>query len=93
MVRSKHKSCPPVTTWVVIVASHLLNLAVTHRLAGRARLLARGVQAMRSGAPLGPLHGLPVAIKEAENVAGLPTTKGALIHAELARPRPDLSVF
>jgi len=31
----------------------------------------------------GPLHGLPVAVKEAEDVAGLPTTKGSPLYANI----------
>jgi amidase len=35
-------------------------------------------EAVRRGAPLGPLHGLPIAIKELVDVQGLPTTAGFL---------------
>lgn len=33
-------------------------------------------RALRSGAPVGPLHGVPMTVKESFNVAGLPTTWG-----------------
>jgi amidase len=32
----------------------------------------------RAGGPLGPLHGLPIAVKDLMDVAGLPTTHGAV---------------
>ena len=35
----------------------------------------------------GPLHGLPVAVKEAEDVAGLRTTKGSPLYADVVAER------
>ena len=43
----------------------------------------RAEDAVSSGAPLGPLHGLPVAVKEAEDVAGLRSTKGSPLFADV----------
>lgn len=42
---------------------------------------ARADQAVASGAALGPLHGLPHAVKDLEPVAGLAWTEGSPIHA------------
>ncbi len=43
---------------------------------------ARSAEAdVTAGRPLGPLHGLPVAIKDMNDVAGLPTTYGSEIFA------------
>ena len=38
-------------------------------------------QAVRDGRPLGPLHGIPVSIKDQVDVAGVPTTHGSAIFA------------
>ncbi|MBL8330778.1 MAG: amidase [Rubrivivax sp.] len=51
--------------------------AVVVRDAERARAAAHRADAARAaGAPLGPLHGVPITVKESFNVAGLPTTYG-----------------
>jgi amidase len=39
-------------------------------------------RALRSGASLGPLHGVPMTVKESFNVAGLPTTFGLPGHRD-----------
>lgn len=36
-------------------------------------------QAVRAGAPLPPLHGVPVAVKDLDNVAGVPTRFGSAV--------------
>lgn len=43
---------------------------------------ARADEAVRRGAPLGALHGLPVAIKDIQATAGIPTTFGSAAHAQ-----------
>lgn len=58
----------------------------------RARAAARRAEAaVRVGAPLGPLHGIPVGIKDTEDTAGLRTTYGSPIHADNV-PARDLGV-
>ncbi|WP_035791936.1 amidase [Kitasatospora mediocidica] len=39
-------------------------------------------QAVRSGAELGPLHGVPIAVKDLDPVAGVRMTRGSLVFAE-----------
>ncbi|WP_306132417.1 amidase [Roseivivax marinus] len=51
---------------------------------------ARAADAAQArGEPLGPLHGLPVAIKDMNDVAGLPTTFGSEIFAKNVPTRDD----
>lgn len=58
-----------------------LNAMVEMRL-DAARAEARAAEhKVTTGAALGVLHGLPVAVKEAEDVRGLRSTKGATIYA------------
>ena len=43
---------------------------------------ARADAALARGEPLGPLHGLPMTVKESFDVAGLPTTHGIAEQAD-----------
>ena len=55
----------------------LIN-AYTLVLAEEARAAARAAEnAVAAGGPLGPLHGVPVAIKDLDDVAGVPTSMGS----------------
>jgi len=52
--------------------------AYTLVMADQARAAARRAEdAVMSGAPLGPLHGVPIAIKDMDDVAGVPTSLGS----------------
>ena len=72
---------------VEVVESYLLRIeernpvvnAYTLVLAEQAMDAARAAEAaVMSGRPLGPLHGVPVAIKDLDDVAGVPTSMGSL---------------
>lgn len=53
--------------------------AYTLVLADDARKAARAAEALvMAGGPLGPLHGIPVGIKDLDDVAGVPTSMGSL---------------
>ncbi len=65
----------------------LLN-SFTDMLAARARKRAQAIDAARAaGQPLGPLAGVPFAVKNLFDVEGLPTRAGSKINRELA-PSP-----
>ncbi|HST72281.1 MAG TPA: amidase [Kocuria rosea] len=51
--------------------------AFVHVAAGPALDHARALDALPAGAPRGPLHGVPLAVKDLHDVAGLPTTYGS----------------
>src|SRR5271169_4512783 len=72
---------------VEVVAAYLRRIearnplvnAYTLVLAEAAMEAARAAErAVMSGAPLGALHGVPVAIKDLDDVAGVPTSMGSL---------------
>ncbi|MDF1855878.1 amidase [Pseudooceanicola sp.] len=61
----------------------------------RAALIGEAEAADRSMAldgPSGPLHGLPVAVKDLANVAGLPTSMGSPIMAGQVAQKDDLAI-
>lgn len=78
-------------TSVALVEAHLGRIAErdpTYRafysvLAGQAREAARRADAeLASGIDRGPLHGIPVGIKDLIDIAGLPTTAGSRLRAD-----------
>ena len=59
----------------------------------RARAAARAADAkLAAGDGLGPLHGVPMTIKESYNIEGLPTTWGHPIFAKLQAPEDSEAV-
>ncbi|MEE4188899.1 MAG: amidase family protein, partial [Roseobacter sp.] len=72
--------------------NHAVNAVVAHDFD---RLMdgARAADArFAAGEPLGPLHGLPVAIKDMNDVAGLPTTFGSEIYKDNVPTDDDVLV-
>jgi aspartyl-tRNA(Asn)/glutamyl-tRNA(Gln) amidotransferase subunit A len=49
-------------------------------------------RAVMQNAPLGPLHGVPVSIKDQVDVSGVPTTHGSAIHANSVAAQDDVTV-
>ncbi|MFH5926057.1 amidase [Roseomonas xinghualingensis] len=69
-----------------------LNAFVT-LLPEQARAAARAAeQAVMDGVPLGPLHGIPVSIKDQVDTAGIRTTHGSAIFADNIPARDDIIV-
>ncbi|MGE5226274.1 MAG: amidase [Planctomycetaceae bacterium] len=64
--------------------------AIPTRCADRARTHARRIEA--GEAPAGPLGGLPIAVKDLNDVAGVRTTYGSPIYADHVPARSDLLV-
>ncbi|QLG61767.1 amidase [Halorarum salinum] len=56
------------------------------------RAAADAERAVESGADLGPLHGVPVAVKDLQNVAGVPTTFGSKPMTDFVAEENDLFV-
>lgn len=52
-------------------------------------MAAEAEQSLESGAPPGPLHGVPVAIKDLDNVEGVPTTSGSLLFEDRIAEEDD----
>jgi 1-carboxybiuret hydrolase len=68
--------------------------AFTAVLADRARAKARALDAARAkGEPLGPLAGVPFAVKNLFDVAGLPTLAGSKINRERAPAARDATLI
>jgi 1-carboxybiuret hydrolase len=68
--------------------------AFTAVLADRARAKARALDAARAkGEPLGPLAGVPFAVKNLFDVAGLPTLAGSKINRECAPANRDATLI
>jgi 1-carboxybiuret hydrolase len=77
------------------IASHNPSLnAFTDVTAERARARAAAIDARRrNGEPVGPLAGVPFAVKNLFDVRGLPTRAGSLINRELAPAERDSALI
>lgn len=58
------------------------NLFITPLFEQAQRAAAAADRALAAGAPLGPLHGVPVTVKDNIDMAGLRTTAGSAVHAD-----------
>jgi amidase len=69
-----------------------LNAIVVTDLDGARRRARAADAALRKGRPWGPLHGVPMTIKESYDVVGMPTTWGLPALKDNAPPRNALAV-
>jgi amidase len=69
-----------------------VNAICTLDAEGAAAAAARLDAELASGAPPGPLAGLPVAVKDLVDVAGMPTTRGSPIYRDAVADHDDLMV-
>lgn len=69
-----------------------LNAVVATRFAEARSEAAAAERAVAAGGPVPPLHGVPVTVKEAIAVAGLPQTNGSLLTADAVAPRDARAV-
>lgn len=74
------KRNPAVNAFVTLCAEEALEAA------------RRAERAVMAGDPLGPLHGLPVAIKDLDPVAGVRMSRGSLLFADDVAPKSALFV-
>ena len=89
MIRARAVSCVEVTESVLgRIAAHngRINAIVAGCSDEALRAAARKDREAGSGAALGPLHGVPVTIKENIDVAGQATTNGLPAYADLIAP-------
>lgn len=73
-------------------ANGAVNAVVNIDADGAMREAQRADRARAAGAPLGPLHGLPISIKDTASTAGFPTTSGSPRHANDVATADDLHV-
>jgi len=69
-----------------------LNAIVVTDVDGARRRARQADAALRKGKPWGPLHGVPMTIKESYDVAGMPTTWGLPALKDNVAPRNALAV-
>ena len=89
MIRAREVSCVEATESVLgRIAAHngRINAIVNDRSEEALGAAERKDREMDGGAPLGPLHGVPVTVKENVDVAGQPTTNGLPAFADLIAP-------
>ena len=89
MIRAREVSCVEVMESVLgRIAAHngRINAIVNDRSKEALKAAERKDREIDGGAPLGPLHGVPVTIKENVDVAGQPTTNGLPAFADLIAP-------
>ena len=73
-------------------ANGAINAIVSIDRDGALREARRADAARASGEPLGPLHGLPISIKDTASTVGFPTTSGSPRYADRVAEADDLHV-
>jgi amidase len=84
-IRGRELSCREVVAWHldrIATVNPRINAIVSLRPEEALADADRADRALSTGGELGPLHGLPIAIKDLEDTAGIRTTYGSTLFAE-----------
>jgi Asp-tRNA(Asn)/Glu-tRNA(Gln) amidotransferase A subunit family amidase len=95
LIRTKEASCVDMVKRsldLIAAGDSRLNAVVALRAEGALLEAAEQDRRLSAGAALGPLAGVPLLVKDLEDVAGMVTTQGSLVYADTAPASTDGTV-